>query len=485
MATEVLKKFDRGPFRRAALKSYEAQMSQPHPDGLIDRFVAHVLEEQGFDWVEQPRSIYEPAQLYTALERYATSWLEFEKLDTFTQKGFAAAHRIFSKPKEAEYFEMPSELELVGSLKLEKSSGLPLLTTKANSLAYSLDREKQVRAGIKAPNPCVAYKRTQKNNKTRLVWGYPLEMTIMEARFARPLIDHFRNHSNPMALGLSKLELGAEMFSNFENQPGTTVCLDFSKFDSTISATMIDRAFRILKTWFRPEDLKLYGWETIVKYFITTPIVMPDGHLYCGKNHGVPSGSYFTQLIDSVVNVAMMYSLKYACNMKFKSKSLKVLGDDVIVQVTSSVEIEKYSEYLKTFGLILHGPEKTVIGEQHFLGATWRKGKPHRDIGELCSNAVCPESFRDYGGDIYRGPRQVLRSYASNYLEGILMVPREPTAVPSWWMRIKDLPLDHTGDLNSRYMSGSDKFFFEENRNGFPFTRSRLVPPTLGVRILM
>lgn len=485
MESQVLKKFDRGPFRRAVLKPYMSQMSQPHPDGLVDRFVAHVLEEQGFAWDEQPRSVYEPAQLYTALERYTTSWLEFEKLDHFSEKGFAAAYSIFARPKDAPFFEMPDELELVGSLKLEKSSGLPLLTSKKESLVYSMDREKQVRAGIKAPNPCVAYKRTQKHNKTRLVWGYPLEMTIMEARFARNLINHFKSHRNPMALGMSKLELGAEMFSNFENQPGTTVCLDFSKFDSTISATMIDRAFKILKTWFKDEDLKMYGWDTIVKYFITTPIVMPDGHLYCGKNHGVPSGSYFTQLIDSVVNVAMMYSLKYACGMKFKSKSLKVLGDDVIVKVTTPVEIERYSEYLSRFGLILHGPEKTVIGEQHFLGATWRKGKPHRDIGELCSNAVCPESFRDYGGDTYHGPRQVLRSYASNYIEGVRMVPREPTAVRCWWMRIKDLPLLSHGELNSKYMSGSDKFFFEENRNGVPFTRSRLAPPTLSVRILM
>ena len=468
---------DRGPFRRTALRSYISQMSTPNPKGLFDDLVASVLEEQGFSWDENPRSVYEPEQLYTALERYATDWTQFERLDSSMKQGFVMAFKTFARPKGSPFFRMPDSVELVKALKLSKSSGLPLMTSKAKSLVYSLDREEQIRSGIKAPNPCVAYKRTQKNNKTRLVWGYPLEMTIMEARFARS------KHTSPMAFGLTKVALGARIHRNFEDQPGTTVCLDFSKFDSTISQTMIRQAFRILGTWFTDEDKRKYGWKTVIEYFIHTPIVMPDGHLYTGKNHGVPSGSYFTQIIDSIVNVAMMYALQYSCGMQFRAESLLVLGDDVIVQLKGQVELKRYSDYLTSAGLNLHGEEKTVVGECHFLGATWIKGKPHRPVKELVESAIFPESFRNYGGDKVKGPKAVLRSYASSYIEGIALVPTKGR-LPSQSMRWIDHPVDYQVDQDSRYMTGSEKFFFEEfnkalNRN------SRYYDPTLSLRILL
>lgn len=474
---------DRGPFRRTALRSYISQMSNPNPKGLFDDLVASVLEEQGFSWDENPRSVYEPEQLYTALERYATDWTQFEKLDESMKQGFVMAFKTFARPQGSPFFSMPDSLELVKALKLSKSSGLPLMTSKAQSLVYSLDREEQIRSGIKAPNPCVAFKRTQKDNKTRLVWGYPLEMTIMEARFARPLIDYFKSHNTPMAFGLTKVALGAKIHRNFEDQPGTTVCLDFSKFDSTISQTMIRQAFRILGTWFTEEDKDKYGWKTLIEYFIHTPIVMPDGHLYTGKNHGVPSGSYFTQMIDSIVNVAMMYSLQYSQGMNFRSESLLVLGDDVIVQVKGKIELEKYSDYLSKVGLKLHGEEKTVIGECHFLGATWIKGKPHRQVKELVESAIFPESFRNYGGDKINGPKAVLRSYASSYIEGIQLVPTLGR-LPSQSMKWIDHPIDRDIDQDSRYMTGSEKFFFEEFNKGLN-SKTRYYDPTLSLRILL
>lgn len=473
---------DRGPFRRTSLRKYISQMSKPNPKVIFDDYVAEVLEQQGFRWEDQPRSVYEPQQLYTALERYATSWDQFEFLDEHMTNGFRMAYKIFAKPRDREPFDVLVGDELIKSIKLDKSSGLPLLTSKAKSLVYSLDREDQIRAGLKAPNPCIAYKRTQKNNKTRLVWGYPLEMTLMEGRFARPLIDHFKRSENPMAFGLSKMTLGARISRWFEDVPGTTVCLDFSKFDSTISATMIRYAFRILSTWFTEEQRHQFGWDTVVKYFIHTPIVMPDGHLYTGKNHGVPSGSYFTQIIDSIVNVAMMYALQYACGMSFRQESLMVLGDDVIVQVRGQVDVNQYTEYLSKVGLVLHGPEKTVIGRCHFLGATWIKGKPHRELDELIKNAVFPEGFRNYGGNIVGGTRAVLRSYASAYIEGWQLISTKGR-LPSQSMQWIDEPHDSDLDQNSKYMTGSDKFFFEEFGKAFD-RRARLSDPTLSLRIL-
>lgn len=470
---------DRGPFRRTTLRSYISQMSQPNPSGLFDEFVAEILDQQGFSWEEDPRSVYDPQQLYTALERYASQWSGFERMDSAMEFGFRRAYCIFARPKGEKFLSPLTDYQVqTKALKLEKSSGLPLMTSKAQSLIYSFDRESQIRLHMKAPNPCVAYKRTQKGNKTRLVWGYPLEMTIMESRFARPLIDRFLRSKTPMAFGRSKLVLGANLHRYFVDAPGTTVCMDYSKYDSTISKTFIKQAFRILSTWFREEDLEQLGWETIVTYFITTPIVMPDGHLYTGKNHGVPSGSYFTQLVDSIVNVALSYALAYKFNFRFRPDALLVMGDDVIIQVQGKVDLQKWSAYLRTFGLQLHDDEKTVVGKAHFLGAYWDKGKPDAPIQELVNKACFPEKFRDYQGKPDTGAIGVLRGYASNYLCGYQFLPIGLRRIP----RVLDFPED-VPESEERFLTGSEKYLLEEMR--LLRAKSRFgFPATLSLRIL-
>jgi len=467
---------NRGPFRRKSLKSYVAQMSKPNPKGIFDDHVASILRQQGFKWTEDPRSIYDPSQLWSALERYATDWKEYEFIDSHLEVGFRKAFKIFAKPKEADHLRLLDD-HLIPShaLKLNKSAGLPLMVKKAEALAYGFDRESQVRSGSKAPNPCVAYKRTQKGNKTRLVWGYPLEMTIMEARFARPLIDHFKSVRTPMAFGLSKAELGSYIHKYVVDQRGTIVALDYSKFDSTISAVLIRQAFRILSTWFAKEDLDEYGWDCLVKYFIYTPIVMPDGNLYTGKNHGVPSGSYFTQLIDSIVNVAVCYAIGDKFGLDIKHRAFFVLGDDVLLNIRGEVDLHAWSDYVSSFGLTIN-VEKTIINVPHFLGAVWYKGKPDTDVQELVHKAIFPESFRDYGGKQRRGAEEVLRSYAANYLSGYRFIP------PDWLLRRHDFPKENLCEI--KYLTGSDRFLAEERELSDNRSR-RSYLATLWLRLLM
>jgi len=477
---------DRGPFRRATLKAYISQMSSPNPKGIFDDFVAEILEQQGFSWEEDPRSIYDPQQLYDALKRFATDYSQFEWLDSNLEFGFRMAYKIFAKPKNLAPLDVLSDSEVVNTaLKLDKSAGLPSLGKKRDNLTYSFDREYQVRQGLKAPNPCVAFKRTQAGNKTRLVWGYPLEMTIMESRFARPLIEHFLKVRTPMAFGMTKTELGAKIHRYVVEGRGVEVCLDYSKFDSSIPKVMLKQAFRILSTWFSKADEEAYGWDTVVKYFITTPIVMPDGHLYVGKNHGVPSGSYFTQIIDSIVNVAVMYAMSRRFGFDFDPRSLYVLGDDVIVSIEGEFSLRAMSRYASQFGLTIHSDEKSMVGVPHFLGAYWDMGKPDVPVDELVSKAVFPESFRVYEGKPHWCAEEVLRSYGSQYLSAIKIVP---TRLTDTWqhheMRSVDFPRrDRPDEL--RYLTGSERFLSEELKLLKRDDLYRDRPGTLSIRILL
>lgn len=468
---------DMGPFRRKNLNGYTSRMSSPNPHGEIDWHVAEILEQQGFKWEEEPASVYEPQQLYDALERYATDWSRYEHMDECLEFGFRMAFKIFAKPKDVEYLQPLDDITVATkALKLGKNAGLPLMVSKAESLSYSFNRERQIRLMLKVPNPCVAFKRTQRGNKTRLVWGFPLEMTIMEARFARPLIDWFLKARTTMAFGLSKFTLGAYLHRYIVEGPGRIVAMDYSKYDSTVPALLIKRAFSILATWFSKENRKELGWDIIVKYFIHTPIVMPDGHLYCGKNHGVPSGSYFTQMIDSIVNTALSFALSMKFHFGLSKRSLFVLGDDVIASVQGKVDLSKWSEYLASFGMKLN-VLKTKLDIPHFLGAVWSKGKPDVPIQDLVQKGVNPESYRDYKGQPRKGAHDVLRSYACISLSGIRLLPLSHSID----MRRVDMPDD--SKIDPSYLSGFERWNLEERQHlGFDVTK--LGPASITVRFM-
>jgi len=441
---------NRGPFRRASLKQYIKQMSSPNKHIVFDDSVADVLSEQGFSWEEDPRSIYDPEQMWLRLADYGRK-IDC-KWDESLKYGFRCARKIFGKTDS--YLEPLQDNEQIKqALKLNKSAGLPTLAKKVDSLVYSFDREQQVRLGLKSPNPCVAYKRTQANNKTRLVWGYPLEMTIMEARFARPLITRFLAKRTTMSFGLMKFELGTYIEYDIKGK-GYVYGLDYSKFDSSISSSMIKESFDILGTWFSKQDKLNWGWDQMLTFFLNTPIVMPDGNLYTGKRHGVPSGSYFTQLVDSIVNTALIFAISRHFQCKLHWKSLLVLGDDSLFAMDRRIPLKFIATKLLDYGIKMN-VEKSTNNELHFLGATWDKTLPDGELKSLASKAVFPETYRHYESGKSRRQQaiSVLRSYASQYVSAWKFVPPIRMALANH---------DDLGDMTVGFgLSGSDRFHIE------------------------
>lgn len=453
---------DRGTFRRTQLDRYIKNMSQANDNIIFDDHVAEVLREQGFiidESRDKARSLYDPEKLYDALALYGPHKSNKILMDADLSKGFNLAFKVFSKPKDLSHLSvLKGEEHLMKAMKLNKSSGLPMMSSKLDSFVYSLDREEQIRLGLKSPNPCVAFKRTQENFKTRLVWGYPMEMTLMEARFARPLIDKFLSSRTTMAFGLKKHELGAflEYHVNPEQVGGFVYCLDYSKFDSSIHSGLISRAFSILKTWFSDEDLEEYGWEQVIRYFSCTPIVMPDGHLYTGKRHGVPSGSYFTQMIDSIVNTMIIGALASKLGQPLHWRQLYVLGDDSIFNLPNRVSLESISQIIAGYGITVN-IQKSSIGTMHFLGAYWVRCLPDESISKLVGRAVFPETFRQYSEEKSKRQQamELLASYASQYRSAWKFIPS---------IGMNDLRTTEWNLMNVKHqwMSGSDRYHWEE-----------------------
>lgn len=256
--------------------------------------------------------------------------------------------------------------------------------------------------------PCLAGQRGGmsdiENPKTRLVWVYPAEMLCVEGFYApRMYHDYMEDPLSPMLNGKSAQRLYTEWCVGIR-EGEVLYGLDFSAFDTKVPAWLIHVAFDILKqnidfeTWsgkpVSKRDRQKWSnvWNGMVHYFINTPILMPDGRMF-RKYRGVPSGSWWTQMVDSVVNYILVDYLTECQGIE--ARGLRVLGDDSAFRSTPDFSIDKASEDAACINMVLH-PEKCERTEDpskfKLLGTTYTNSRPHRDTNEWFKLLLYPES---------------------------------------------------------------------------------------------
>lgn len=103
------------------------------------------------------------------------------------------------------------------------------------------------------PPDCMAFARShvcqRGERKVRAICGYPATLTFGEAVFAKPLIEAYKDmaeHARPIAYGFEIATGGMQKVINRFGQYENFSALDFSSFDKTVPAWMIDLAFDIL-----------------------------------------------------------------------------------------------------------------------------------------------------------------------------------------------------------------------------------------------
>lgn len=427
------------PYRRKYLDGYMKRMSQDNLHPLWDDHVASVLKDQGFEIEESPRSVYKVEKLYEALNKYdpnAAPSVDINNEDI--QAGISLARACFARNGQDKLEVAKFTPDFIHRITSNPSgsSGLTAWGVKKRDAEYrAFERGLQVIRGEKRPEPCIAFARTQFNDKTRLVWGYPYSMTAVEGLFARPLIEKFKSGVTPMAFGMSTLTLGAKLrVASYHKRYAYS--LDVKSFDSAASAPLIHEAFKILRTWFDMEELEGTSgvplrtiWKAIRDYFIFTPIVMPDGNIYKGKRSGVPSGSYFTQIVDSIVNTIYVGALSHKFALYVDKTEFFVLGDDVLFWSDRDIELSTLTEFgSRVFNVTFNADksEKFRWDEViHYLGRDWDKGVPTLSVDEILKRMTQPERFRKYSRDPKVREKQVwllLFAYAAVYKDAYPIV---------------------------------------------------------------
>lgn len=419
------------PYRRSFLKDYQARYGKDCLDELWDDRIADVLLEQGFSIKESPRSVYRVEKLYKALDKYSPENAPFIDMnDEHIREGITFAYACFANhgPKLELKAFTPQLVHNITS-NHSGSAGLTNYGKKKHESEYrAYERGLQQLKGEKKPEPCIAFKRTQFDDKTRLVWGYPYAMTAIEGIFARPLINQFKSGGTPMAFGTETGVLGAKLrVSGYHNRYAYTT--DVSSFDASAPKKLIEVAFNILATWFDLEQVEptsgvMYAqaYEMVRDYFIHTPIIMPDLNVYKGKKHGVPSGSYFTQLVDTIINVIYVGAISHRFNLFVGKEDVNVLGDDVIFWSNRKIALE----YMTQFASQLFSVEFNLKKSKSFrydeiiryLGRDWDNGVPTIELDEILIRMTQPESYRKYPKDPDAELRQIyltLLSYCAVY----------------------------------------------------------------------
>lgn len=434
--------FQKVKYQSGFLLQWNTRLCHDITEPLVDKVVEAVLynQEIPFEHTSEYRNVYSYDKLWQQLKQYDPEIVQGE-LDIHMKAGSNRSFKNFARPKDMPRLKPVSligtaqELFVTLGIKRDTAAGLTAYgETKFEAFVTGLDKAVKILTQGKAPAPCLAGVRTQRKGKTRLVWGYPLEMTIIEAIIARPLINYFKSNDSLMSFGKTSHEIGMKMRSSCSTC-SKHYSIDYSAFDSSVRADFIRAAFGAFRTWYQL-DAEVYPGVTVADvfsivetYFITTPIVMPNKDypsptLCLGKRRGVPSGSYFTQIVDSFANATLLFGCSSRFQLGVKEKDVYILGDDCLFFANRDIDLNQLSQYVSRFGFKLN-PTKGGAGVANqvieYLGRDWKNGFPIRQWSNVIRGALYPEKYRKYSP--MPGARQmeainVLNSYLlTSYVE--------------------------------------------------------------------
>lgn len=256
-------------------------------------------------------------------------------------------------------------------------------------------------------------------HKVRIVSMVDLISIINELQFSNP-IQRMLSNENFYAGGKNLRDIGS-IISHYRSINQSFVSIDYKSFDQTISAWLIEDAFDVLHHCFSTlSPRQEFMWNIMVNDFINKNFIVGEGLVHSEK--GVPSGSMFTQIIDSIVNFLVVTTY---FNHLQKCVSMICMGDDNLIFIkmnSDQFSLEDMATYIsKRFGLIVDTSDKTNLGtvkqDPIFLKIKWSMSGRWRAPQQLLSRMAYPERARRYDKTIT--PAHVLLAYILAYPAGM------------------------------------------------------------------
>lgn len=409
------------PFVRAALREFDYKYYHSLKGHSRKPLPSKVLEAQFLVNMSVDTSVDPPIMQDPRLHASFTKALEYVK-QAFKVKKYEPL-----KPRE-----------VVSVFKLSTSAGFSYYPARKKDVQDKIIDDvnayiQKIVSGEKivAP-PCMLASRgklsTLEDRKGRIIYVYPWEQSMLESCFSVPMTEMMKwKDDSVMMFGPNILpRLKREVATSYR---GNMFCLkgDLSKFDVRVKDWFLKIALEEViepnidfEHWngkrMSPSSQSRYYriWALVKEYIRNTPVMLPSGRIIHQKGK-ISSGSSFTSLLGSIIN--MLYMLTAAYYFNHPVKRVRVLGDDGFLVLEFRPNLDKWSEFYDwAFGAKL-SPEKTKVykgtsAHKEFLGYSFKNGSLYMPERDLFMKSLYPET------EVDTVEKSISRLYAYMFLGG-------------------------------------------------------------------
>lgn len=204
---------------------------------------------------------------------------------------------------------------------LESNSGYPSFTRRNNPFVKAR-AIRDAQSGKSYEYPAIVLFRNY-NQKTRMVWMYPMSMNLVEATFTQPLKEAIMSSSDEFFNAWRGYEAVKRQMSMAYNRGLFISASDFSHTDENFTRWQMLEVFDVIKYAFQPAY-----WPSLKKSMLhvnSIPLLIgPDSILY--GQHGVSSGSNWTNDVETYFD---RIAEEYFALLKLVAFPFSAIGDDV------------------------------------------------------------------------------------------------------------------------------------------------------------
>jgi len=395
----------------------------------FDPWFRHILKARAPDVSQLLEDTYvrdpcTPDRVMKHVKLYDRTWKRMPRNSTMTQAKQIVTEMFAPVGKvEPIDFNFAGWHKILPHLDMTSSPGLPLrreYLTQGECLGHIYDKSKRLNhfakflhpAAVRAP-PCMIGLRPgllkkselETKSKARGVWAYPAEVKVLEMRYVIPLLERFSTMFGkiPYPVGRNMTKALPFFIDHILHDKKFGLVTDISKLDTCIGPDYIDWSFDFLNQFYEHgmTHSSIKRNENVFKflhyYHKRTPILFPSGQLV-RKAGGVPSGSGFTQIVDTLTTLLItVYTfLRQGMTKSDILGKVFVVGDDMAASVDASFDVEQFADFLAQLGFDINVPKVMFSNkgiELKFLGYSKHGGNIYRPIEELLQTAFFPEKF--------------------------------------------------------------------------------------------
>jgi hypothetical protein len=242
--------------------------------------------------------------------------------------------------------------------------------------------------------------------KSRLILMPETPSALLESTFAQPFTRMLSLVGGDIMIGTSMTDRGyRRVLAPLEDAPHVKA-FDWSNFDARVREDMIVASFGIIRACFRGDDAWLDNvFLRFISHFLVKRVVVPGGWIYTLAN-GVPSGSPFTSIIDSLANWLVLVDLEICSGglSAPRRNRRRVYGDDFAIAFhAESLSKESFIDLaFRRWGFVakesaaLEGVAVATTADASlpFLSFRFPNGLPARPIQDALKIGLLPQKAR-------------------------------------------------------------------------------------------